>query len=144
MKEAAEGTRFRLAFDQPGTWSQKYNLMWDRILGLNLFPPEVARKEIAYYKTKLNPFGLPLDNRQTYTKTDWEVWTATRAGAPADWEASYYVGSTLTTQCGSETLTTPYIFEDWSTAGPGGRFLRTVYMILMPGSASWPRRSVGL
>jgi hypothetical protein len=34
-----------------------------RLHGLNPFPPEVARREIAFYKTKQNPFGLPLDNR---------------------------------------------------------------------------------
>ena len=30
---------------------------------MNLFPPDVAKTEIAYYKTKLNPNGLPLDSR---------------------------------------------------------------------------------
>jgi hypothetical protein len=77
VQMAHEGDHYRLAFDQSGTWSQKYNLVWDRILALNLFPPKVSQAEIRFYQAHLNRFGLPLDNRRDYTKLDWEVWTAT-------------------------------------------------------------------
>ena len=86
-----DGDHFRLAFDRPGTWSQKYNLVWDRLLNLNLFPPEVVSKELAFYKTHANKSGLPLDNRADYTKLDWLAWTASLSHSESEFESMFTV-----------------------------------------------------
>ena len=67
IKQADDGDHFRLAFDQPNTWSSKYNLVWDKILGLNLFPDEAIQKEMAFYRRHIDKYGLPLDGRPQRT-----------------------------------------------------------------------------
>lgn len=83
---ANDGDHYRLTFDKPDTWSLKYNMVWDRLLGFNIFPAQIIEKEIPYYLSKTNTYGVPLDNRQTYTKTDWIIWTATMAPDKATFE----------------------------------------------------------
>jgi hypothetical protein len=82
-----DGDHYNLAFDKPGTWSQKYNLVWDDLLDLKLFDAKIKKTELAYYHTKLNRYALPLDSRKTYTKLDWQIWTATMADSKQQFEA---------------------------------------------------------
>lgn len=75
-EEAAfDGDHYRLAFDQEGTWSLKYNMVWDKLLDMHLFSDKVYELELAYYKKQMRPYGIPLDSRCDYTKTDWQMWT---------------------------------------------------------------------
>lgn len=87
LKEAVDGDHFRLAFDKPGSWSQKYNVVWDRILGFQLWPAATWRTEMDFYKRTQNKYGLSLDNRQPYTKLDWTLWTATLTQNREDFDA---------------------------------------------------------
>ena len=35
----------------------------------------MANTEVEFYKTKFNEYGIPLDSRMGYTKSDWMMWT---------------------------------------------------------------------
>ncbi len=77
---------FRLAFDQPCTFSMKYNAVWDKIFGTNLFKKEVIASELFSNFKHVNAYGMPLDNRSDYTKSDWLVWTAAMLDDDDDFE----------------------------------------------------------
>ncbi|HQT92787.1 MAG TPA: DUF1793 domain-containing protein, partial [Candidatus Kryptobacter bacterium] len=81
-----DNDHYKLAFDKPGTWSMKYNMVWDKLFNLDLFPPDVMSRELSFYKTKLNKYGLPLDNRASFTKPEWMTWVATMYPDKKDFE----------------------------------------------------------
>ncbi|GAV98948.1 DUF1793-domain-containing protein [Lentinula edodes] len=71
------GPHLTLDYNDESSWGLSYNLFGDKLLGLNLFPASVYDEQTAWYPTVDNAFGVPLDTRHTYTKTDWQIWTST-------------------------------------------------------------------
>ena len=76
----ADGTT-RLAFDLPDSYSMKYNMVWDRVWNSGLFSQEFMDAEIKDNMKHFNKYGMPLDSRADYTKSDWLVWTASMASS---------------------------------------------------------------
>lgn len=81
-----EDGSYRLAYDRPGTFSLKYNCIWDKVWKTNLFPEEFYDGEMARYKKESLPYGVPLDSRAKYTKSDWLLWAACMANEKADFD----------------------------------------------------------
>ncbi len=131
---AQDGDHFKLAFDQPGTWSQKYNLVWDKLLDLHLFPPSIAKEEWAFYAKQMKPYGLPLDSRKTITKLDWEFWTATLTDDPQQFDTLAAAARKWTNESSSRVPLTDYYntvnglqiaFQARSVVG--GIFIKALY-----------------
>lgn len=57
-------------------WSLKYNLVWDILFGFHLFDKNIYKAECDKYKKELNEYGVPLDFRKDFTKTDWMLWAS--------------------------------------------------------------------
>ena len=74
----------RLTFDGEGTFSMKYNMVWDKVWGTNLFGKKVMNNEIKHNFKTFNEYGMPLDSRADFTKSDWLVWVATMASSKKD------------------------------------------------------------
>ncbi len=124
---AADGDHYRLTFNEPGSWSQKYNLIWDRLLGLDLFPDSVAETELAFYRQRQNKYGLPLDNRAPYTKLDWILWTACLTGKQEDFDALVSpLGGWLTETADRVPLSDWFMTDTGRTARERGFRGRTV------------------
>jgi hypothetical protein len=87
---AKDEGRTRLAFGQQGTWSMKHNLIWDRILGLNLFPSSVGDAEAAWYLKVQGKYGLPVDHRTDTCLIDWALWSISLARNESDFQALFH------------------------------------------------------
>ena len=60
-------------------WSLKYNTIWDKLFGFGIWDEAFYQAEIARYMQEANAYGIPLDSRKTYTKSDWIMWASAMA-----------------------------------------------------------------
>lgn len=98
------------------TFSLKYNFAFDKILNLGLFPQEIFEKEVDYYIEKCNEYGVPLDNRAGYTKTDWILWSASLTD---DIEKRKKLISPINKYLQETAIRVP--FSDWYETVDGGK-----------------------
>ena len=115
---------YRLTFDQNDSWSMKYNIIWDRLLGLGLFDAAVSREEIAVYREKMNRYGVPLDSRSDYTKLDWMAWTTVMTDDPAYTKAVYEAIARMICESGDRVPITDWYYT--STAAQASFQARSV------------------
>ena len=87
IRRGYENGHFKKANDLPGTWSLKYNLAWDRALGLKVFADSIAKNEMKWYRSHINKYGVQLVSTETYTKSDWMLFAATITGNRDDFIA---------------------------------------------------------
>lgn len=86
-RRADAGDHTALVFGDGSGWSLKYNLVWDRVWDTGLFPDGLYRNEIRWYQRMSNAYGVPLDVRHDYTKSDWILWVSAMAESREDREA---------------------------------------------------------
>ena len=65
-----------LTYRRKRAWGDTYNAYPDALLGTGLVPDSVAAEQAAFYRTRTNRFGLPLQTPHRYGKTDWQMWLA--------------------------------------------------------------------
>jgi len=70
------GTHAKLAYQLGDSWGSLYNAYADYLLDLNLFPGHLGELQDKWYQKKIEKYGLPLDSRHMYTKSDWEMFIA--------------------------------------------------------------------
>ncbi|KAK4692612.1 hypothetical protein P7C71_g4630, partial [Lecanoromycetidae sp. Uapishka_2] len=65
-----------LAYGMNDTHGLLYNLYAEKELALDLVPQAVYDMQSAFYPTVNEQYGVPLDTRHDYTKSDWQMFVA--------------------------------------------------------------------
>lgn len=76
INTAADPPHTTLSYNDDDSHGLLYNIYADRLLGLGLVPDSVYAMQSAFYETIMEDFGIPLDTRHDWAKSDWEIFAA--------------------------------------------------------------------
>ncbi|CAK7204127.1 hypothetical protein SEUCBS139899_006881 [Sporothrix eucalyptigena] len=139
-----DGTHAKLAYDWYGSWTTLYNLYADSLLCFHIpeekaattadehqtplggddttssnssvfIPDKIYQMQSDWYHNVLQRYGLPLDSRHLYTKSDWEFFAAAITSKTTRAEILTSVAHWL-----NETDTTEPFTDLYETEGTGG------------------------
>ncbi|KAI0018896.1 DUF1793-domain-containing protein [Xylariomycetidae sp. FL0641] len=65
-----------LAYQWRSSWGLLYNIFFDKLLNMGLVNESIYTMQSEWYATVSQVFGVPLDSRNHYTKSDWQIWAA--------------------------------------------------------------------
>ncbi|KAI8582627.1 hypothetical protein K450DRAFT_226152 [Umbelopsis ramanniana AG] len=125
LSQSADKSHLMLEYISDG-YEFKYNALQDRVLKLGLIPTSIYTEEANYYLTKETTYGIPFVSTHTYTKSDWEMWTAAAFG-PANPTLSSHIIADISKYLQNTASRVP--FSDWydcSTAASAGFLARPV------------------
>ncbi|KAI3241083.1 hypothetical protein DTO012A7_2782 [Penicillium roqueforti] len=120
-----DGSHAKLAYDWYGSWTTIYNLYADAQLCFHLegtdtdspgfVPRHIYQKQSVWYHYVRQKYGLPLDSRHMYTKTDWEFFSMAVASKAVRTEILDSVARWV-----NETTTDRPLTDLHNTEGDGG------------------------
>ncbi|KAJ3931095.1 MAG: hypothetical protein NXY57DRAFT_941060 [Lentinula lateritia] len=111
---SSEGNHLTLNYGNDSSWGLSYNLYADKLLQLNVFPESVYTMQTEWYQSVQNTYGVPLDTRHTYTKSDWQIFSA---GIMTDTSVRDMFISSVTKFASSGMSSQP--LTDWYDAASG-------------------------
>jgi hypothetical protein len=61
-------------------WNESYSILYNTypalLLNLSVIPDSLYDMQSSFYPTLAQRYGVPIDNRRLWTKSDWEMWAA--------------------------------------------------------------------
>lgn len=76
LNNASSPPHTMLDYNDPDSWGILYNLYADRLLALDFVYDYIYTIQSNFYPTVADQFGVPLDTRHTWVKSDWEMFAA--------------------------------------------------------------------